>query len=170
MKKWINRIALAVGVLMLVLMLLLLPFSRRLFHYKSVRTAIEAGQVETAVKRVKALPASFDLSWTLWRDISWVPEIYWIYKHIIGCPSCAGDGYPLLWHAARNGETEVVAALLNKGAALNYEGDSGSEYLRAATMSHNTNAMRLLLQAGANIGDTNYLQVAPIHMAVIDCN
>ena len=149
---------------MLALILIIAPFLYRLFLYKSVRSAIEADDMDLAVKKVDSLPQSYDLSWTLWQDISWVPLASDIYQHVAGCPSCNADGYPLLWHAARNGKPEIMKALLNNGASLSYRGDNGSEFLRAAVISDNMGAIELLVKSGVDIRDNKHSKMAALHM------
>ena len=168
MKMRIMRSFIATGIITLIIFLSSLPFLIRLYHYKSIRKALEHNDSDTALDRIEHLPDSYNLDWTLWDDISWIPKVVWIYEHTVGCPSCAADGYPLLWHAARNGESEVVDTLLNNGASIHYASDNGAEIIRAATMSGNTNTVLLLLAKGADIKDTNYCQVAAIHMATIN--
>ena len=162
------KLLIAAGLIVLTIFLSALPFLIRLYHYKSIRKALEQNDSITALELIEHLPNFYNIDWTLWNDISWIPKVGWIYEHTVGCPSCAADGYPLLWHAARNGESEVVDALLNKGASLKHASDNGSEIIRAATMSGNTNTVLLLLAKGADIKDTNYCQVAAIHMATIN--
>lgn len=170
MKRWIKRLLGITGLIALMVLLLALPFLFRLYHYKAIRQAIEDGDMAMAVQRIQRLPELYDLEWTLWEDISWIPRIGWLYSHIAGCPSCAADGYPLLWHAARSGEVQVMDALLRKGASLKYKGDSGAEMLRAAAISANTNAIQLLMQKGADLRDEKYHHIAAIHMAAMDAS
>lgn len=167
MKGWIKRLLGATGLIVVIIFLLVLPFLFRLHHYKAIRRAIENGDSATAVQRIQRLPESYELDWTLWEDISWIPRIGWFYSHIVGCPSCAADGYPLLWHATRSGEVQVMDALLRKGAPLKYRGDSGAEMLRAAAIAADTNAIHLLIQKGADLQDIKYHQMAAIHMVAM---
>jgi len=168
MKKWIKRIFFATLIFLAIAIVILLPAAIRYYHFHSIRQAIEASNTALARDQIDRLPASFDLNWTLWDNIRWVPKIGIIYHHLAGCLSCNADGFPLLWHASRAGDTESMGALISNGASVNYKGDSGSEMLRAATISRNTNAINILIKAGADLKDTFYIRETPLHMAIFD--
>jgi len=167
MKRSIIIAATVVMLLVLILTALIFPTAYRLYHYRSVRHAIEAKDPLLARRMIDRLPSSYDLNWTLWDDIEDIPQMATVYGYIVGCPSCAAEGYPLLWHAARAGDTESMKVLIEKGASIRFRNDSGSEILRAAAISENTNAIAILLSNGAEIVDTNYVGIAPIHMTVL---
>jgi ankyrin repeat protein len=165
MKRWTKKLLAAAGLIAVMSLLLALPFLFRLHHYKAIRCAIENGNSATAVQRIQRLPKSYDLEWTLWEDISWIPQIGWLYSHIVGCPTCAADGYPLMWHAAMSGDVQVMDALMHKGALLKYKGDSGAQMLWAATQSANTNAILFLMRKGVDLRDPH---ISAIHVAAMN--
>src|SRR5438874_1016625 len=88
---------------------------------------------------------------------------------LLTLPLRAADGPENLWEAARKGDAKAVAALLDKGVAVNAKTRYGATALWFAAYKGHPGVVRLLLdrKADANVMDTVW-GGTPLSMAVGD--
>ena len=72
---------------------------------------------------------------------------------------------PLEW-AARNGQTEMVKALVSVGADVNYTGASGLTPLHSAARDGTPETVLALLESGADVNAATHDGVRPLHAAI----
>jgi ankyrin repeat protein len=76
-----------------------------------------------------------------------------------------------LARAAQGGHAEIVRLLLEKGAAVNYQSDTGFTALHLAALQGGPNTVRVLLEKRANPNIANRDNESPLHLAISgDCN
>ncbi|MBN8828950.1 MAG: ankyrin repeat domain-containing protein [Sphingobacteriia bacterium] len=71
-----------------------------------------------------------------------------------------------LFTAIRKGNLKVIKLLLDKGADINIQDDSGNTALHIAVYENNPGIMKFLLDRGANPYISNSDSAAPIHLAI----
>ena len=72
-----------------------------------------------------------------------------------------------LFKAIRDGNLQVVQALIQKGVNLDCKNDYGQTPLHHAVLYEKVSIVELLLEKGAKIEEDNFEQLTPLQIAVL---
>lgn len=80
------------------------------------------------------------------------------------------QGNTALLEAARNGHSDIITALMARGARLNLDGQGQAQVLCSAITRGDIPTLHNLLRCGADANSLDYDRRAPLHIAAADGN
>jgi len=123
----------------------------------------------TALDIKAYVEATYKVSYTLAGMTDWLNRNKFSYKETKGQPAKAvnTNGETPLFIASQNGHTEIVKALLTRGAAINQARTDGATPLLIASYNGHTATVQALLAAGANVNQACTDGATPLSIAAI---